>query len=257
MNGISLEEWQKTIGIWEKDGNILGVVNSEGEGEGEIFFQLAEIDIPEMILEEMFDFAEENTGGNRGNKRYIQMRIPAGDSKREAIAIKRGYRKANWEEWVSEIPVSRKVDITLPEGFSIVDGSNLTDFEKGRAHARAFEYINKPIYKNRAIEAYKLLRQTPDYRFDLDLYIISDTGDVVSFTTIWYDSVNKIGILEPVGTVPEYRRRGLASSVIGECIRRIEKEGAEKTYVWTNKEFYLSIGFEQKYKMNVWEKEIV
>lgn len=78
----------------------------------------------------------------------------------------------------------------------------------------------------------------------------------VWFCTIWYDRDNEIGILEPVGTNADYRKMGLARSVIGEAIRLVAKEGAEKVYVVTDKEFYLRIGFKCIYKLNVWEKVI-
>lgn len=65
------------------------------------------------------------------------------------------------------------------------------------------------------------MAKTPDYRSDLDLYVASESYEVVSFATIWYDAANKIGILEPVGTHYDYRRMGLARAVIGEGARRI------------------------------------
>ena len=41
MNGVSLEEWESQIGIWEDANRITAVVNAEGEDTGEAFFQVA------------------------------------------------------------------------------------------------------------------------------------------------------------------------------------------------------------------------
>lgn len=100
------------------------------------------------------------------------------------------------------------------------------------------------------------MAKTPDYRSDLDLYVASESGEVVPFTTIWYDAANKIGILEPVGTHYAYRRMGLARAVIGEGARRIADEGGLGLYVGSNKPFYLSIGFDVCLRNEIWKKEL-
>lgn len=58
------------------------------------------------------------------------------------------------------------------------------------------------------------------YTKNNDIYIINSIGNVVTFANIWYDSLNKIGILEPVGVIPEYRKMELGKAVIYEVINR-------------------------------------
>ena len=50
-----------------------------------------------------------------------------------------------------------------------------------------------------------------------------------------------MGILEPVGTVPEHRRRGLGRAVVYEAIRRAAALGAEKVVVGAGLAFYLAM----------------
>lgn len=45
---------------------------------------------------------------------------------------------------------------------------------------------------------------------------------------------------------------GLGHAVIYEAVKRIEKEGALKVYVGSGQDFYVAIGFERKYKSNIW-----
>ena len=73
---------------------------------------------------------------------------------------------------------------------------------------------------------YRNIQSAPLYRRDLDLVAISSNGEVAAFTTIWYDDVTRCGYFEPVGTVPEHQRCGLARSLLCEGMRRLKRSGA-------------------------------
>jgi predicted N-acetyltransferase YhbS len=64
-----------------------------------------------------------------------------------------------------------------------------------------------------------------------------------------------MGILEPVGTTPEHRRKGLARAVVYEAIRRAAALGAQKVVVGAGLQFYLDIGFEKVHTSYVWLKQ--
>lgn len=256
MNGISVEEWEKRIGIWEEDGEILAIVNSEGEG-GHAFFQIAKTDISDELFEEMFEFAEKKIAVENHGEVKVFLRIPEGDHQREQMALKRGYMKTEWNEPISVIAIEDRPKVTLPKGFTIKTGDELTDAEKSVAHGQAFGYFTKEIYMKRSQIGYGIMRTVPDYRADLDLYVITDCGEVASFCTIWYDKVNQHGILEPVGTHADFQKMGLASSVVAEGLNRIAKEGAKKAFVGSSQDFYKAIGFKQIYNYNIWRKIII
>lgn len=254
MNGVSIQQWEERIGIWEDSGEIISVVTSEGEGHA--FFQLARRDLPNDLIEEMFTFIENNLVIEEDGKRSVYLRIPEDDQQRQLIATKRGYIKTEWNEPISVIPIKGKSTVNLPDGFSIKNGLEFTDTEKGIAHAKAFGYIDKAKYTKRSPDGYGILRQTPDYRSDLDLYVTTETGEIVAFCTMWYDQANRIGMLEPVGTNPNFRRMGLARAVITEGLNRIADEGAIKAYVGSDQDFYKAIGFKVDYQHNIWAKII-
>ena len=104
-------------------------------------------------------------------------------------------------------------------------------------------------------ETYEELQKAPDYRKDLDLYIIGPDGDYIACCIFWYDKKNKIAILEPMATHPSYRRRGLGKVLIYEGIRRVAKEGAKRILVGSNQLFYQSIGFKITHIYYSWVKE--
>ena len=62
---------------------------------------------------------------------------------------------------------------------------------------------------------YQNIQAAPLYRRDLDLVAIAPSGEVAAFTTTWYDDVTHSGYFEPVGTMPEHQRCGLAPRSYG------------------------------------------
>jgi predicted N-acetyltransferase YhbS len=99
------------------------------------------------------------------------------------------------------------------------------------------------------------LQKAPDYRRELDLYVIAPDGEFASFCIAWWDERNRIAMLEPVGTVAEHRRKGLARAVVLEAIRRVAALGAKRAFVGSDQAFYLSLGFVLTYAGHHWEKE--
>ncbi len=257
MFDFSIQDWEKTVGIWEsKEGEIIAIASAEGMDRGEAFFQFYPEIINNTLLNEMFDFAEENLMLEEESRFVLKLRILNGDTLLEETATTRGYiRHETATETTSEILLDRDFFYPkLPEGYAIKSMEENNDIVK-RTLVFAKAFGNYGTEHEVQPHSYIELQKAPDYRKDLDIYIESPEGDFVSFCLIWYDEVNKIGIIEPVGTDPSYRRKGLAKATNYEAIRRVQEEGAEKVFVGDGQQFYMSIGFERKYVNNIWIKE--
>lgn len=256
MNGVHIESYESQIGIWEQGQEIVGVVNAEGEDDGEAFFQMAQEEISQDILQGMFEFCEDHLGKVQDGKRTIYLRIPWGNAWVEKIALDRNYSKLSGIEKVSELHLEEEFLVELPEGFTFKRGDEVTFQEKGNAHAKAFGYYDETLYRERSPLAYQAVAETPDYRPDLDLYAISPEDEIAAFATMWYDHQNRIGILEPVGTIPQYQRRGLSRAIIFQLINQVRQEGGIRVYVGAGLEFYQRIGFRDIDNYGVWKKEL-
>jgi len=100
-------------------------------------------------------------------------------------------------------------------------------------------------------ESFRNVQAAWPYRADLDCVIEAPDGRLVSYCLAWLDPDNRVGEFEPVGTLAEFRRRGLATAVCRFALRRLEEEGAKRVVVGaaTNPEnlgpktLYESIGF--------------
>lgn len=97
-------------------------------------------------------------------------------------------------------------------------------------------------------ESYRNIRNAYPYDSSLDWVIESPNGEFAAFCLIWFDELNKVGLLEPVGTDPKYWRMGLGSSVCRLALNALRDKGADTAVVvcTTPKthQFYSSIGFE-------------
>jgi hypothetical protein len=92
----------------------------------------------------------------------------------------------------------------------------------------------------------------PDWRPELDIGVIGPKGDLVSFACIWLDAENELCVLEPVGTVPEHRRRGLAHASICLGLFCTKEAGAGVSWVGSDQDFYKAIGYEVSHTQDIW-----
>jgi predicted N-acetyltransferase YhbS len=248
--------WERRIGIWETDdGAISGVVNGEIPGPGIAYLQLDPRH--EAILDAMISHAEERFMVDAGGRPKVRIAVhdPFDERYRDRLAA-RGYRRSEGEpDWMSERPIRGMEAVHLPAGFSIRSMADDDDVEARRTvlglsfgHADPAEWATA--------ETYRELQRAPDYRGDLDLYVVAPDGGFAACCIAWLDPINRVGTFEPVGTHPAFRRRGLGRAVIMEGINRLAAIGATKAWVGSGQPFYGAIGFTKKYRELCWTKQL-
>ncbi|WP_256561135.1 GNAT family N-acetyltransferase [Pyxidicoccus xibeiensis] len=76
-------------------------------------------------------------------------------------------------------------------------------------------------------------------------------GELAVFVLCWLDPENAVGELEPVGTAPEHRRKGVARALIVSALHRLEEAGARTALVYAKANnpasvaLYTSAGFRE------------
>ncbi len=247
-----------STGVWENEaGNVVGVVNIEHadrshSGWGEAFFQRH----PDytFLLPEMLDFAETHLRNRERNRLFLP--IYDHDDAFLALVQARGYRRNDaYTLWDSVLIIREELPgYTLPEGYRLQSMADDNDLDRRRkAFGLGFNHLDPRDWPS--LLSYQELQRAPDYRRELDLYITAPDGEFASFCIAWWDERNRIAMLEPVGTVPEHRRKGLARAVVLEAIHRVAALGVEQVSVGSEQAFYLSLGFELRYAQHHWEKE--
>lgn len=107
---------------------------------------------------------------------------------------------------------------------------------------------------------YERVRRTWPYRQELDQIVETEAGDVVAFCTAWIDEENAAGLLEPVGTHPSHRRRGLAAAACRAALIALRDAGARTAQVAfatpQARALYESLGFTLAYDDHSYTKAL-
>jgi GNAT superfamily N-acetyltransferase len=217
--------------LWEIPGGQLAAV-ANCEGRGQVFLQVDPQFRTEALENEMLDVAEKNlTGiGKSSGRPFINVWAQDRDLMRTELLARRGFaRRADWQQIERVRDLALPIpDAPVPEGYAIramkADDEELK--KRSWASWRAF-HSDEPDEKYDG--DWSWLRSAmcaPMYRRDLDIVVEAPTGEIAAFATVWYDDVTRSTYYEPVGTMPEHQRRGLAKAVIAEGMRRSKEIGA-------------------------------
>ncbi len=200
------------------------------EGAGQAFLQVHPKFKTTGLEEELIIRAEETLRAPcRKGGMYLWIWSDVGDSQRQEILRSRGFTHiadADEHQWLRDLEKSIP-DHPVREGYvirSLGDASELPS--RSLASWRAFHPEEPDEKYDGDWSWYQNIQSAPLYRRDLDLVAIAPSGEVAAFTTTWYDDVTRCGYFEPVGTVPEHQRCGLARSLLSEGMRRLKQLGA-------------------------------
>ncbi len=130
----------------------------------------------------------------------------------------------------------------VPDGFRLHTVEGEDDFRKRVAIHRAVWAPSRVTE-----EIYRSVTEAWPYRPDLDCVLEAPDGRFAAYVLCWYDDDNRVGLFEPVGTHPDFRRRGLGSAVCRYALRRLQEEGATRALVLAADDpaiaLYESVGF--------------
>jgi mycothiol synthase len=219
------------IFLWETSGgHIAAVLNPEDPGN--TFLQIHPAFKTKALEEEMITVAEERLSVERNGKRQVAVWVDSQDGSRQEILLERGYKHGpdNEDQWRRDLDGPIPV-VPLAEGYTIRSLGDLRELPaRSWASWRGF-HPNEPEEKYKGWEWYHDIQRCPLYRRDLDIVAATPDGLIAAFATFWFDDGTRTVYIEPVATVPEHQRRGLARSVISEGLRRVQRLGAIRAFV--------------------------
>jgi ribosomal protein S18 acetylase RimI-like enzyme len=130
-----------------------------------------------------------------------------------------------------------------------------------RARAQ-YEAFGSDAPFERYLERFRNFMRSTVYCHNLDIVAIAPDGQIGAFCIVWIDSVNKVGLFEPVGTHPDFQRKGLGKAVILEGLRRLQAAGMRQAIVSTFEDnlaaikLYESVGFRIGNQLGTFEKDV-
>lgn len=230
--------------IWEDNGHIIAFA-WYSNAIGEAYLNVS--DGYEFLIPEMVDYAEDRLSKEDGS---LHLKLSMAQVAVLEEAHKRGYENvAEWTEGIYDFSKG-PLAYPLPEGFSFEEPGEYDVKKMIDASWRGFDHDSEP---EGGVERGYHLMAAPHATPELDVVIKNADGQYVCYAGMWLVPENKLAYLEPLCTVPEYRRMGLASAALSELYRRTVVRGA--THMTGGADpFYFSIGYEGLLNRSVWRR---
>lgn len=233
--------------IWEDDGRIVGFCFSESPVT-DIYFSLR----PgyEELAPEMIAYADTHMPIKGGE---IQMVLFGGQDALMGAAGQAGYRQ-RFERWDMQFDFDGALNYPLPEGFHFVSPNEYEIDRISKCCWKGFDHEqSEGIWDHQYEQSNYLVAAAPHATMDLAAVIADEKGEYACYAGMWWTPENKLAYMEPLCTIPEYRRRGLASAALSELYRRTKALGATHMTGGDNG-FYRAIGYQPAVKWTYWKK---
>ncbi len=206
------------------------------------------------IEAEVFDWAECHL---LDNKKQISTMVYDWDAERQKLLAGRGYQNRGAVEDLRIYDLAREIPpAVLPPGFRFASVAEYSDYTE------RIELENS-VWGVHLDEAwFRGKSSSPSYAFDWDLLVLSPEGRQAAFNLVWLYPQNQTAEIDPVGTHPDFRKRGLARALILESFRRMKAGGIHYAYIGSDAQdpivshLYASLQPVEFYQGYLWTKQL-
>lgn len=152
---------------------------------------------------------------------------------------------------VLELDLSGELDYTVPDAYAISPEEFVMDH-------RQYQLVIHKGFDNAGLPApwdaefLSLLSRGYNNNPGLKTFAIAK-NTYCAHCGLWYTE-GTTAYVEPVVTLPEHRRKGLARAVIYEACKRAKASGARRATVLSDQEFYHKIGFRPSSEVYCWSQ---
>lgn len=235
--GPNTSKIQSHIGVAEDNGRIVGLATYD-HGLGDAYFC---IDTDHAYLKpKLIEYALQNLSLNG----ELKMTLPDGDLGYQQAAIQKGFIPTAEKFSTARIDINDNAYI-LPEGYTVMSFAD-SRFNVDKYYEAIWKGFDNTRERNEE-EMESVKNRTGFYLPYLDLnlriLIVAPNGDYAAHCGMWCISGSGYAYVEPVFTLPEYRKMGLGKAAVLEGINRCGKLGAKQAYVLSDQQFYYNIGF--------------
>ena len=137
----------------------------------------------------------------------------------------------------------------LPDGFYLRSSRGDEEDARLRSVASHAAFGSKKSFDEYWPRTWRFM-QSPVYVPEHEIFVMAPNREIAAYCIIWMDEVSKVGHFEPVGTHPDFQRKGLGKSLLFEGLRRLKAAGMTEADVCTNYDnpaairLYESVGFQ-------------
>ncbi|MBZ2198831.1 GNAT family N-acetyltransferase [Occultella gossypii] len=162
---------------------------------------------------------------------------------RDALTTRGFLDDANAGAIAGLVHPARDIAVDLPDGYRIRAMDPDEDEARVQVHRRAWKPARMPYPeeilnqinsddKSRFTErAFSVMKRMWLYDRELDLVIEAPDRSLAGCCTVWFDPETRWAEIEPLGIVPEHRRRGLATALAIEACRLVGVRGGHTLFI--------------------------
>jgi ribosomal protein S18 acetylase RimI-like enzyme len=124
-----------------------------------------------------------------------------------------------------------------------------------------FEAVHAVFRMMDTHEAFASVQHAPSNVDELHLNVVNDQNEIAAFCSVWLDRENNIAEFEPVGTVPEFQKQGLAAALMAYACNRLREMGCPQAHVesWSESaganKLYSACGFIEQDRLYGWRND--
>lgn len=247
------DQYLERIGIWEQDGKIVAAVLFDHSLD--LLFPIV---LPgyEHLYREMYDYAKKYMVKEDDSGFSIYVRDT--NTMLQNVLKKNGMIATEEKEAVSLFDLSEEI----PEAMNM-NGFALTSLDESKDYMRYMKCLFNGFGHGENGEVFSFTQEDNEncknayeceyVNLSLKIFAKSTDGSYVAHAGLWYDRKSKIAVVEPVCTVPDYRKMGLGKAALYEGLRRVKALGAEYAAVGSGQQFYYSLGFVPYSTGTIWK----
>lgn len=237
----------------KRDGEVVGWAGVTG---GELIVQ-AEPNATSALLEWAVGVAQ-NTA--------LRIAVFDGDEVLRTLVLEAGFIKPLSDEpLVGMFRPATVEEPVLPDGYRIRSMHDGEEAERVAVHRASWHPATLPWPEDDLLAHtispdttsrftavhFEQVRQTWLYNQKLDLVVEAPDGTLTACCTAWRDPATGCAEIEPLGVIPEHRRKGLASALCMEVCTQVARQGGDQVFIntWPRDDYpapaatYLTIGF--------------
>ena len=224
-----------SIGLWLDGERVVGVAiydMSFGEAFCGVLQEYANL-YPEVL-----DYASRELKDENG----LGVAICDGCEAERRTVLAAGFSPAEQTETVMRIELGEPLESKLPARLHFAQFDPVADAEVLQwLFWQGFDHGEDRAEFER--EGHAVPRLRPHFNPRLSVAAADERGEPVACCCLWYLPCTDYAYVEPVCTIPAWRRRGVGRAVVTEALERARGLGAKRAYVISNQDYYRRLGF--------------
>lgn len=224
----------------DENGTIVGLITYDTSYDDR--FYLIHTSSEKLLLEHMIDTVL------KSEDRRAVIKVNTKDTALGQLLQENGFEKTRRCVCVLSLDLPNPPEYDLPDAYAMSpQGFAADSWQYQLVIHRGFDHDDVPEKWDD-----ELLKRIPHANEELKTFVIAN-NEYCAHCGLWY-TTGDTAYIEPVVTVPEHRKQGLAKAAIYEACSRAKALGAKRAIVVSEQAFYFRIGFTLSSEVYAWEK---